>query len=74
MRVSDARGSQAMQLGCVAGKQPHIGSRLLIELREDLREAVEVGLAADEAGSRVRFRFGEQMLAAAETDLQPHRS
>ena len=27
------------QFGGVAGKQPHIGPRLLIELREDLRHA-----------------------------------
>ncbi len=37
---------------------------------ENLRHAVDIGLAADEAGLRKRERFGDQMFAAAESDLR----
>jgi hypothetical protein len=41
------------------------------DLRQDLRHAVDVGLAADEAGMGKGARFRDQMLAAAEADFEP---
>ena len=42
-----------------------------LDLRQDFRHAVDIGLAADEAGLRKGARFGDQMLAAAESDFEP---
>ena len=42
-----------------------------LDLREDLCHAVDIRLAADEAGIRKGQRFGNQMLAAAEADFEP---
>ena len=44
---------------------------LRFDLRQDLRHAVDIGLAADEADIGKRLRFRDQMLAAAEADLEP---
>ena len=41
------------------------------DLRQDLRHAVDIGLAADEAGIGKGARFRDQMLAAAESDFEP---
>ena len=43
-----------------------------LDLRQDLCHAVDVGLAADEAGVRKGQRLGDQMLAAAEADFEPN--
>ena len=42
-----------------------------LDLRQDLRHAVDIGLAADEAGVGKGLRFRDQMLAAAESDFEP---
>ena len=44
-----------------------------LDLREDLRHAVDVRLAADEAETRMRERFGDKMLTAAEPDFESRR-
>ena len=41
------------------------------DLRQDLGHAVDIGLAADEAGIGKGARFRDQMLAAAESDFEP---
>ena len=61
------------QFGGVAGEQADIADIVRLDLREYLRHAVDIGLAADEAGVRKRLGFGDQVLAAAETDFEPHR-
>src|SRR6185369_7222172 len=55
----------------VVGMEPDVGELLLLDLREQRGEAVEEGLAADEADPRMTLRLPGQMLAAAEADLEP---
>ena len=59
------------QFGGIAREQPDVADVVRLDLRQDLRHAVDVGLAADEAGIRKGERFGDQMLAAAEPDFEP---
>ena len=55
----------------VAGANPDVGELLLVDRRQQLGDAVDEGLAADEADVRLFARPGGQMLAAAEADLEP---
>jgi hypothetical protein len=43
-----------------------------VDRRQRLGHAVEEGIRADEADVRMRLRLRNQVLCAAETDLQPH--
>ena len=42
-----------------------------LDLRQDFRHAVDIGLAADEPDVRKGLRLRDQMLAAAESDFEP---
>ena len=42
-----------------------------LDLRQDFCHAVDIGLAADEAGIGKGQRFRDQMFAAAKTDFEP---
>jgi hypothetical protein len=66
-----ARRRPGQQFGGIAGKQPDVADVMGFDLRQDLRHAVDVGLASDEARVRKGARFGDQMLAAAKPDLEP---
>src|SRR3954452_8492410 len=54
----------------VAGEQTNVPDIMGFDLRHDLRHAVDVGLATDEAALRKRARFCDQVLAAAEPDFK----
>ena len=73
MRCSDACGSHATSSAASPANSLTLGRWPLVELREDLRHPVDVGLAADEAGGGIGVGLGKQMLAAAEADFQPYR-
>src|SRR3984885_8233393 len=66
------RRRPCQQLSGVAREQPDITDVMGFDLRQYLRHAVDVRLAADEAGLRKRTRFRDQMLAAAESDFKPN--
>ena len=55
----------------VAREQPDVADAMGFDLRQDLCHAVDVRLAADEAGIRKGTGFGDQMLAAAKSDFEP---
>ena len=59
------------EVGGIAREQPDVADIVGLDLRQDFRHAVDVGLAADEAGVRKGQRFGDQMLAATEADFEP---
>src|SRR5260370_8152933 len=59
------------QLGGVAGEEPDIADVVRLYLRQDLRHAVDVGLATDEADLGGGARFRDQVFAAAESDFEP---
>ena len=59
------------ELGGIACEQADVADVGGLDLREDLRHAVDVRLAADEAGRGEVLRFRRKMLAAAEADLEP---
>jgi hypothetical protein len=42
-----------------------------LDLRQDFRHAVDIGLAADEPGVGKGLRLRDQVLAAAEADFEP---
>ena len=65
------RRRPGQQFGGIAGEQADIADIVRLDLRQDLCHAVDIGLAADEAGVREGARFRHQMLAAAEADLEP---
>ena len=65
------RRRPGQQFGGIAGEQPDVADVVSFDLRQDFRHAVDVGLAADEAGIGKGERFGDKMLAAAEADLEP---
>ena len=71
IRAQRLRRRPGQQFGGVAGEQADVADIVRFDLRQDLRHAVDIGLAADEAGLRKGARFGDQMLAAAEADLEP---
>src|SRR5262245_56534416 len=59
------------QVGRVAREQANVGDITGLYLCQDLRHAVDVRLASDEAGVRKRKRLCDEMLAAAESNLKP---
>ena len=59
------------QFGGVAGKQADIADVVGFDLGQDLRHAVDVRFAADEAEIWKGERLRHQMFAAAESDLEP---
>ena len=59
------------QFGGIAGKQPDVADVVGLDQRQDFCHAVDIGLAADEAGIRKGSRFRDQMFAAAESDFEP---
>ena len=65
------RRGPGQQFGGIAREQPDIADIVRLDLRQDLGHAVDVGLAADEAGVRKGLRLGDQMFAAAESDFEP---
>ena len=65
------RRRPGQQLGGVAREQSDVADAVRLDLRQDLRHAVDVGLAADEACLRIRLRLGDQMFAAAKSDFEP---
>ncbi len=65
------RRRPSQQFGGIAREQPDVADVVGFDLRQDLRHAVDVGLAADEAEIGKGERFGDQMFAAAESDLEP---
>ena len=65
------RRRPGQQFGGVAGVEPDIADVVGFDLRQDLRHAVDIGLAADEPDLGKCLRFGDQMLAAAKSDFQP---
>ena len=64
------RRQPGQQLRGVAREQPDVADVMAFDLRQDFCHAVDIGLAADEAGRALRTRCRGQMLAAAETDLE----
>ena len=73
IRASECCRRPGQQFGGVAGEQPDIADVMGLDLRQDLRHAVDIGFAADEAGVGKGARFRDQMLAAAESDFEPDR-
>ncbi|MGY3497580.1 hypothetical protein ACVW1B_006999 [Bradyrhizobium sp. USDA 4502] len=65
------RRRPGQQFGRVAGEQADIADIQRLDLGQDLRHAVDIGLAADEARGRKGLRLRDQMLAAAEADFEP---
>src|ERR1700709_272140 len=60
------------QFGGVAREQPDIADVMRFDLSQNLRHAVDIGFAADEAGCWESTRFGDQMLASAKSDFETH--
>ena len=71
IRAHRLRRRPCQQFGGVAGEQADIADIVGLDLRQDLRHAVDIGLAADEADIRKGLRFRDQMFAAAESDFEP---
>ena len=65
------RRRPCQQFGGVAGVEADIADIVGLDLRQDLCHAVDIGLAADEAGFGKRPRFRDQVFAAAKADLEP---
>ena len=59
------------QIARVAAAHLHVGQRLFIQRGQQLRHAIDEWLGADEADIWMTRRLPGQMLAAAETDLEP---
>lgn len=64
------RGEQEAR---VVEKEADVGKVMLLDLGQELGDAVFEHLAADEAHRRMRCRLRRQMLAGAEADLEPDR-
>jgi len=64
-------GRPRQQFAGIAREQPDIADVMGLDLRQDLRHAVDVRLAADEAGIWKGTGFGDQMLAAPKSDFEP---
>ena len=65
------RRGPGQQFRGVAGIEADIADIVRLDLRQDLRHAVDIGLAADEPDVRKGLRLRDQMLAAAESDFEP---
>jgi uncharacterized protein (DUF2336 family) len=73
VEAGEARARQpGDQFARVAVMQPDIADLVVLNQRQDLGHAVDERLAADESHARVAQSFGDQVLAAAEADLQPY--
>ena len=59
------------QFGGVAGEQFYVADVMGLDLGQDFGHAVDIGLAADEAGIGKSTRLRDQMFAAAKSDLEP---
>jgi hypothetical protein len=71
-RAPDAAlGQPTQERTRIVGVQSNIGELLLLDGAQDLDDPVLERLAADEADTRIVPRLPEQVLAAAEADLQP---
>ena len=71
IRASECGGAHVSNFRGIAGEQPDVGDVVGFDLRQDLRHAVDIGLAADEPDIGKSLCLGDQMFAAAEPDLQP---
>ena len=71
IRASDCGGAQASNSAASPAIQADVADVVRLDLRQDLRHAVDIGLAADEADVRKGLRLRDQMLAAAESDFEP---
>ena len=71
MRDRLAAGAASISAARVARAQPDIVEALLVDRRQQLGDAVDERLAADEADIGILARLRDQMLAAAEADLEP---
>src|SRR5262245_21553878 len=67
-----ARRQPAKHLGGIPVVEADVGEMLRGNGRERLGHAVDERLDADEAGVRMRPCLAHQVLAAAETDLEPY--
>src|SRR5205823_11240955 len=59
------------QLSGIAGEEPDVADVMRLDLCQDLRHAVDVRLATDEADFGEGTRFRDQVFAAAESDFEP---
>src|SRR5947208_7552289 len=59
------------QLSGFAGEEPDVADVMRLDLCQDLRHAVDVRLATDEADFGEGARFRDQVFAAAESDFEP---
>ena len=65
------RGGLDNGLG-VAAPYPHVGEMLALERCKSRDDAVKKRLAADDCNIRIGLRLFNEMLACAESDLEPH--
>src|SRR5215471_17852262 len=72
--IDRSRRQRCDQQPPVIGKNPNVVEAPRLDLREKLDDPILENLAADEPGCWMPFGLLRQMLAAAETDLQPYRS
>src|SRR5215469_7742950 len=72
--IDRGRRQRRDQQARVVSKDPDVVEAPLLDSREKLDDPVLEDLAADEPDLRMPFGLLRQMLAAAETDLQPDRS
>jgi hypothetical protein len=56
----------------IVGEQPHVGDARPLDMRQALRDAVDKGLAADQADGRMMLGLPHQMLAGAEAHFEPN--
>ena len=68
--IERMRRRPCQQFGGVAREQPDVADVVRLDLRQDFRHTVDIGLAADEARLRKSLRFRDQMFAAAESDFE----
>ena len=73
IRASECGGAHASSSAGIAREQPDIADVMGLDLCQDLRHAVDIRFAADEAGVGKGAGFRHQMLAAAESDFEPDR-
>ncbi len=69
--IDRSLGQALQQKPCVFRKNAHILRLVLIQKNQKTGDAVDERLASDQTGLGIGRRLRGQMLAAAETDLQP---
>ena len=72
MRVSALAGSQSSSSLASPRCRRMLVSLSLVDRDQRLGDAVEKAVGADEADARMRLGLRDQMLGAAEADLEPH--